>query len=97
MKPGFALAPRRGVAGQSATQPNLGDFVMRTQGSSSLPKPSGLGNDLTEREVRDFLRALRTYPDQFARNPQLSFQQHLFEVAAVSTADSPQAKAAVAS
>ncbi|HEX8817926.1 MAG TPA: hypothetical protein VF753_20730 [Terriglobales bacterium] len=69
---------------------------MRTQGSSSLPKPV-LRDDLTQREVRNFLRALRTYPDRFAEQPQLSFEQHLFETAAIGIpadcipADSPRA------
>jgi hypothetical protein len=70
---------------------------MRTQGSSSLPKSTGLQNDPTRREVRNFLQALRTYPDRFARDPQLTFQQHLFDVAALSSADPPQVKAAAAS
>jgi hypothetical protein len=70
---------------------------MRTQGSSLLPKPDGLRNDSTQREVQNFLQALRTYPDRFAREPQLSFEQHFFEIVAMSaTADAPRAKTAAA-
>jgi len=30
-----------------------------------------------QEEINSFLRALRSYPDRFAREPYLSFQQHL--------------------
>jgi hypothetical protein len=32
------------------------------------------------REIADFLIALSSYPDRFARDPYLSFEQHLFLV-----------------
>jgi hypothetical protein len=34
------------------------------------------------REIETFFRALSSYPDRFARNPYVSFEQHLFSVAA---------------
>jgi hypothetical protein len=36
----------------------------------------------TQQEIQSFLRALRTYPDRFAREPRLSFEQHFSQVAA---------------
>jgi hypothetical protein len=33
-----------------------------------------------QREIDSFLRAVRSYPDRFAREPYLSFQQHLSSV-----------------
>ncbi len=35
----------------------------------------------TEQEIADFLKALHSYPKQFAHNPLLSFEQHLFSIA----------------
>jgi hypothetical protein len=35
-----------------------------------------------EREIENFMRALTSYPDRFARDPYLSFEQHLFRIAA---------------
>lgn len=35
-----------------------------------------------QREIENFMRALTSYPDRFARNPYLSFEQHLFRIAA---------------
>ncbi len=37
-----------------------------------------------QREIKNFVNALSSYPDRFARNPYLSFEQHLFSVAAES-------------
>jgi hypothetical protein len=33
------------------------------------------------REIKNFLSALSSYPDRFARNPYVSFEQHLFSIA----------------
>jgi hypothetical protein len=33
-----------------------------------------------QREIDSFLRALSSYPDRFAREPYLSFQQHLSSI-----------------
>jgi hypothetical protein len=33
-----------------------------------------------QREIDSFLRALRSYPDRFTREPHLSFQQHLSSI-----------------
>jgi len=35
------------------------------------------------REMENFLRALSSYPDRFARDPYLSFEQHLFSIASL--------------
>jgi len=34
-----------------------------------------------QREIENFLRALNSYPDRFALNPGISFEQHLFSIA----------------
>jgi hypothetical protein len=41
-----------------------------------------------QREIENFMRALTSYPDRFARDPYLSFEQHLLCIAA---ADRPLA------
>ena len=33
-----------------------------------------------QREIDNYLRALRSYPESFAHNPRLSFEQHLFSI-----------------
>lgn len=33
-----------------------------------------------QREIKMFFRALSSYPDRFARDPELNFQQHLFSL-----------------
>ena len=33
-----------------------------------------------QREIDNFLRAIRSYPESFAHNPRLSFEQHLFSI-----------------
>ena len=35
-----------------------------------------------QQEIETFLTALSSYPDRFARDPCLSFEQHLFSLAA---------------
>lgn len=37
-----------------------------------------------QQEIANFLKALNSYPDSFARDPYLNFQQHLISVAAQS-------------
>ena len=37
-----------------------------------------------QREIETFLRALSSYPDRFARDPYLSFEQHLGTIASAS-------------
>lgn len=51
----------------------------RKPASVTMPA-SGCHRDV-EREIETFLRALNSYPDRFAREPYLSFQQHLFSLA----------------
>jgi hypothetical protein len=38
------------------------------------------GEQDAQQEIDSFLRALRSYPDRFARDPYLSFQQHLSSI-----------------
>lgn len=37
-----------------------------------------------QREIEVFLQALSSYPDRFAREPYLSFEQHLFRITTAS-------------
>lgn len=37
-----------------------------------------------QQEIETFLQALSSYPERFAREPYLSFEQHLFRIAAAS-------------
>ncbi len=52
----------------------------------SRPLVSSPANAASEPEVQQeidtFLAALNSYPERFARNPYLSFEQHLFSVVA---------------
>jgi hypothetical protein len=34
------------------------------------------GNEGVRREIATFLRALHSYPERFARNPGISFEEH---------------------
>jgi len=51
--------------------------------SKRRPSASGLSRADRERdvqnEIRNFLSALVSYPDRFATDPDLSFEQHLFQ------------------
>jgi hypothetical protein len=50
------------------------------------PATAGLSDAARDREVRqeieNFLNALSSYPDRFAREPYVSFEEHLFIVTA---------------
>jgi hypothetical protein len=50
------------------------------------PATAGLSDAARDREVRqeieNFLNALSSYPDRFARDPYVSFEEHLFIVSA---------------
>ena len=54
--------------------------------SKRRPIVSGLGRAARKRdvqhEIKSFLSALVSYPDRFAVEPDLSFEQHLFRLAA---------------
>ena len=59
--------------------------------SKRRPSGSGLGRAARERdvqhEIKSFLNALVTYPDRFALEPDLSFEQHLFQQVATKLAN----------
>ena len=42
-----------------------------------VPAPGNSNEHDVHREIDNFLQALSSYPDRFAREPYLSFQQHL--------------------
>lgn len=50
------------------------------------PSVVGLSDAARDQQVRQeieaFLQALSSYPDRFAREPYLSFEQHLFSITA---------------
>jgi hypothetical protein len=54
--------------------------------SKRRPSASGMGHAARERdvqhEIKSFLSALVTYPERFAAQPDLSFEQHLFQLVA---------------
>jgi hypothetical protein len=35
-----------------------------------------------EQEIQNFLKAINSYPERFAQDPQLSFEDHLFTITA---------------
>lgn len=39
-----------------------------------------LRNKQVRREIQRFLQALDSYPDRFARNPGITFEQHLWSL-----------------
>jgi hypothetical protein len=54
--------------------------------SRRRPNASGMGRAARERdvqhEIKSFLSALVSYQDRFAQEPDLSFEQHLFQLVA---------------
>jgi hypothetical protein len=46
------------------------------------PRIAQVRDEEAQREIQSFLQAIRTYPDRFAQEPHLSFEQHFFRVAA---------------
>jgi len=56
---------------------------MKTKKSRQrLRAPANSQQPNVHQEIDNFLRALRSYPDRFAREPDLSFQQHLSSIVA---------------
>ena len=45
---------------------------------------SQVHEDEVQEEIRDFLRAVASYPDRAAKEPSVSFQQHLCSIFAAS-------------
>ena len=61
-------------------------FGRSMKNNKRRPSASGLGRVTRERdvqyEIKSFLSALVSYPDRFAVEPELSFEQHLFQLVA---------------
>jgi hypothetical protein len=53
---------------------------------SADKRPSG--NEDVRKEMASFLRALHSYPERFARNPGLSFEEHCSALARTGKAES---------
>lgn len=54
----------------------------KKQPSRAMSRPGSMGKSDVRQEIDNFLRALSSYPDRFAREPYLSFQQHLSSIGA---------------
>jgi len=48
--------------------------------ATDLRVPGVERDNEVQREIASFLRAVNSYPDRFAREPYLSFQQHLSNI-----------------
>ena len=57
-----------------------------TLDGSATPEHKAQHESDAQREIENFLQAVESYPDRFAREPYLSFQQHLCSI--VTGADS---------
>jgi len=51
-----------------------------------LPVTDPAGEHDVQRDIDSFLRAISSYPDRFAREPYLSFQQHLSSIVSATSA-----------
>jgi len=45
-----------------------------------------------QQEIDKFLRALSSYPERFANDPQVSFEQHLFSIMTLEATADPRAR-----
>jgi hypothetical protein len=52
----------------------------KKQSMQTLPVSDAVRERDVQQEIDSFLRALSSYPDRFAREPYLSFQQHLSSI-----------------
>lgn len=46
------------------------------------------GNEQVRVEIQTFLQALNSYPDRFARNPDITFEEHCSSLSPVAKTDS---------
>jgi hypothetical protein len=58
--------------------------------SADLGAASSTREHDAQQEIDNFLKALSSYPDRFAREPYLSFQQHLSSIVATGHSPSPE-------
>ncbi len=59
--------------------------IRKHQATDSLASEAEREHEV-QREIDSFLRAVSSYPDRFAREPYLSFQQHLSSIVTASHA-----------
>ena len=74
---------RRGMVVRAMpTRPDGREKYMNTkkQDVTALRVSEAAREHEVQREIDSFLRALSSYPDRFAREPYLSFQQHLSSI-----------------
>jgi hypothetical protein len=55
-------------------------MTTKKYGAADLRVPDATHEYNVQREIDSFLRAINSYPDRFAREPYLSFQQHLSSI-----------------
>jgi len=59
----------------------------RKQATHTLHVSAAARERDVQQEIDSFVRALSSYPDRFAREPYLSFQQHLSSIVTAAQAD----------
>lgn len=57
----------------------LGEVEMKRKKHPMYLSDASRERDVKQ-EIENFLNALNSYPDRFAREPKLSFHEHLFDV-----------------
>ena len=57
-------------------------MVIREDRPAPASFPDAARDREVRREIENFLHALSSYPDRFARDPYVSFEEHLFIVTA---------------
>ncbi len=58
------------------------DTKLRDDCAKHAAGPENSANRAAEQKLHDFLEALTSYPERFAHDPQVSFEEHLVMVAA---------------
>jgi hypothetical protein len=48
------------------------------------------GNEQVRVEIQTFLQAVNSYPDRFARNPDLTFEEHCSSLSPAAKSDPPR-------
>jgi hypothetical protein len=62
---------------------------IKTHHPTDLRVSEAVREQEVQQEIASFLQALSSYPDRFAREPYLSFQQHLSSIGTVEQPPTP--------
>ena len=78
-----------GMAASLAAEANLlGSVEMKARMRHVQPRESVYpGNEQVRVEIQNFLLAIASYPDRFAQDPDISFEQHFGSLAAAGKTD----------